>query len=213
MKPILILTQTSIQDILLIEYLKPIYHGHWILPDYTSKNDFKEDLANLNIEYAKITNIYLGDLDQLSLSFQQSILKFLEEPPHNLRIIMTKATEYKLLPTIKSRVDIRELEPPIIAQLLDPQQLDRVKKLFPTPAQTTQQLINGPMNLEDWGNLADIERTDIIFYLWQLEYYLTNVYANTNSPRTASRIQDVLLAKQNILDNLQKKIALCPLLF
>ena len=78
MKPILILTQTSIDENKLIQLLSPKYKGSWITPDYGSKSDFKEDLANLTIDYAAPTNLFLGDLDKLSLNFQQSILKFLE---------------------------------------------------------------------------------------------------------------------------------------
>jgi hypothetical protein len=213
MKPILIITQTSLDESALINYLTTHYEGPWVISDYSSKSDFKEDLSNLSIDYAVPTNIYLGDLDKLSLSFQQSTLKFLEEPPRNLKIFLTKSTQYQLLPTIQSRVELISLTQSQAGLMLNPEQLARVKKYFPAPQEAINQLITSKMEVEQFGTLADIEREDILFYLWQLEVYLNATYLNDNNPRISKRIQDVLLAKQNIMDNLQKKIGLMPLLF
>jgi hypothetical protein len=213
MKPVLILTQTTLDETLLIEYLTNEYPGQWVISDYSSKSDFKEDLANLSLDYAVPTNIYLGDLDKLSLAFQQSTLKFLEEPPKNLKIFLTKSTQYQLLPTIQSRVELISLPQALVGTMLNQEQLARVKKYFPAPQDAITQLINSKMDVEQFGTLTDIEREDILFYLWQLEVYLNATYINDNNSRVSQRIQDVLLAKQNLIDNLQKKIALMPLLF
>lgn len=211
--PTLVLTSTTLSDYKLVEYLKKSYSGKWILSDYNSKADLKEDLADLSIDYPILTNILLGDLDLLSLSFQQALLKFLEEPPKNLHIFLTKKNEYLLLPTIKSRVRIVILDQNEIISLLDDKKLEITKKHFPAVAVTTQKLLDTKLDLEDFGDLLNIERDDLLFYLWQIEYYLNLSYTKTLDPRIAKRLSNILEAKMNLTDNLQKKISLCPLLF
>lgn len=213
MKPILILTQTALDENKLIQYLQSKHQGKWIIPDYSSKSDFKEDLANLSIEYPVRTNLILGDLDTLSLSFQQSILKFLEEPPSNLQIFITKKSEFMLLPTIKSRVSIITLTNQEVISMLDVEYIENLKKLFTPVNDATNKLLKSSMVLEDFGDIANVEREDILFYLWQISFYLTTAYTANPNPIIGKRITDVLLSKQNLMQSLQKKIALQPLLF
>jgi DNA polymerase III, delta subunit len=213
MKPKLYITTTQIDENKFIEYLKTIYKGKWIISDYSSKSDFKEDLANLNVEYPIPTNLLLGNLDQLSLNFQQSLLKFLEEPPHNLQIIASKESIYGLLPTIQSRVDIIFLKQEEVTKLLDENYLEKIKKLFPPVKDNATKLISSKLNLEDFGDLANIERTELIFYLWQIEFYLNFYYSQEPNTTISKRINEILLCKQNLQQNLQKKIALTPLFF
>jgi hypothetical protein len=213
MKPVLLVSQTTLSEEKLINYLQDKFKGRWIVSDYSSKSDFKEDLANLMIEYPTQTNIYLGDLDKLSLNFQQSILKFLEEPPFNLQIFLTKKSEYLLLPTIKSRSKIEYLTNTEISNLLDIDYINKIKGYFTPVMDATNKLIQSKLELEDFGDIANIERDDILFYLWQIEYYLCNSYNNQPNIVVAKRIQDILLSKQNLIENCQKKIALMPLLF
>jgi DNA polymerase III, delta subunit len=213
MKPILLLTQTYLDESKLINYLQSHHQGKWIIPDYSSKSDFKEDLSNLQIEYPIKTNLLLGDLDTLSLSFQQSILKFLEEPPSNLQIFITKKSEYMLLPTIKSRVEIISLTNQEVVSMLNLEYIEGLKKSFTPVNDATNKLLKSSMTLEDFGDIANIEREDIIFYLWQIGYYLTTAYTTDPNPIIGKRITDVLLSKQNLMQSMQKKIALQPLLF
>jgi DNA polymerase III, delta subunit len=213
MKPILILTQTALDESKLINYLQTRHQGKWIIPDYSSKSDFKEDLSNLQIEYPIKTNLLLGDLDTLSLSFQQSILKFLEEPPTNLQIFITKKSEYMLLPTIKSRVEVLTLTNQGVITMLDTDYIEGLKKYFTPVNDATNKLLKSSMVLEDFGDIANVEREDIIFYLWQIGFYLTIAYSADPNPIIGKRITDVLLSKQNLMQSMQKKIALQPLLF
>jgi hypothetical protein len=213
MKPQLLITHTSVSELLLIDHLKDLYPGKWIISDYSSKSDFKDDLANLEIDYPILTNIYLGNLEQFSVNFQQSILKFLEEPPINLRIFISKPNEFRLLTTIKSRVDIVYLDSSTILTLLDPIYIDKLKKLFLPPSLAVKKLVSSNLDLEDFGDISKAEREDIINYLWLIKFNLETLYIENFKPIYAKRIEDVLISIQSLNESCQKKIALAYLLF
>ncbi|MGL4758770.1 MAG: hypothetical protein ACRCXZ_05515 [Patescibacteria group bacterium] len=213
MKPKLYITQTRINETKFLDYLTKNNPGKWLITDYVSKSDFKEDYANLNIEYPTRTNIYLGNLDDLSLNFQQSILKFLEEPPANLQIFISKSNEYKLLGTIKSRTELVNISIEQALNMIDQDYIDKLKGYFLPPSDAVKKLLNSSMELEDFGDLANIERSDLNFYLWQIKLNLTYLYASTFDTKIAKRIIDIQSCQQNLLDNCQKKISLSPLLF
>jgi DNA polymerase III, delta subunit len=213
MKPQLLITHTSVSELLLIDHLKDLYPGKWIVSDYSSKSDFKDDLANLEIDYPILTNIYLGNLEQFSVNFQQSILKFLEEPPTNLRIFISKPNEFRLLTTIKSRVDIVYLNSSTVLTLLDPIYIDKLKKLFLPPSEAVKKLVSSNLDLEDFGDISKAEREDIINYLWLIKFNLETLYTDNFKPIYAKRIEDVLISIQSLNESCQKKIALAYLLF
>jgi hypothetical protein len=213
MKPQLLITHTSVSELLLIDRLKDLYPGKWIISDYSSKSDFKDDLANLEIDYPILTNIYLGNLEQFSVNFQQSILKFLEEPPTNLRIFISKPNEFRLLTTIKSRVDIVYLDSSTVLTLLDPIYIDKLKKLFLPPSEAVKKLVSSNLDLEDFGDISKAEREDIINYLWLVKFNLETLYTENFKPIYAKRIEDVLISIQSLNESCQKKIALAYLLF
>ena len=213
MKPKLYITQTRIDESLLITKFQNEFKGKWIISDYTSKSDFKEDLSNLNIEYPITTYIYIGNIDDFSLNFQQSMLKFLEEPPQNLHIFLTKSDTYKLLTTIESRVDIIRLQDSEVISLLNPEYIEKIKKLFLPPTDAVKKLVQSSMTIEDFGDLPSIERSELLFYLWQIKFNLRTLYTNSFDKAYAKRIIDVTRTMQNLNDNCQKKIALVDLLF
>jgi DNA polymerase III delta prime subunit len=213
MKPQLLITQTSVSEPLLIEHLKNSYEGKWIISDYSSKSDFKDDLANLDIDYPMLTNIYLGNLESFSVNFQQSILKFLEEPPVNLRIFISKPNEFRLLTTIKSRVDINYLDTKTVLSLLDQEYIEKLKKLFLPPSDAVKKLVASNLDLEDFGDIAKAEREDLINYLWLIKFNLESLYSTNFNTTIAKRIEDVLISIQSLNESCQKKIALAYLLF
>ncbi len=213
MKPQLLITLTNVSESLLIDYLKSKYEGRWIISDYSSKADFKDDMANLEINYPTLTNIYLGNLESLSVNFQQSILKFLEEPPANLRIFISKPNEFRLLKTIKSRVDTIYIPIQTVLTLLDKDYIENLKSTFLQPTEAVKKLVSSSLDLEDLGDLAKTEREDLVNYLWLLKFNLETLYTDNLNPIYAKRIQDILISIQSLNESCQKKIALAHLLF
>lgn len=60
--------------------------------------------------------VIIDDADQLTITAQNAFLKLLEEPPRALHIILTSHRPHKILATIRSRVQIVRLLPPLPAQ-------------------------------------------------------------------------------------------------
>lgn len=60
---------------------------------------------------------YIPEADSMSVGAKNSLLKITEEPPKNLRIVMTLESDGSTLPTIKSRAQVLYMEPYKIDEL------------------------------------------------------------------------------------------------
>lgn len=59
----------------------------------------------------------IDDADRLSLAAQNALLKTLEEPPHGAVLILVTASVPALLPTVRSRCQLRVFQPLTVAQV------------------------------------------------------------------------------------------------
>lgn len=77
----------------------------------------------------------LEDADEMTMQAQNALLKFAEEPTQNAYIIMTIQTENNMLPTIKSRGYMFQLEPYSQEQLRQFTDNEKLIEMFNTPGQ------------------------------------------------------------------------------
>jgi len=169
-----------------------------------SKSDFKTDLLGFFQTYLKPTLLFFPPLENLSLPFQEGLLKLLEEPPQNLYIVLFSQTLSQVLPTILSRSSVQKLPKNLIFQALNQAELKKTQKIFLNPVKflteiQQQKVIPVP-------DLAKTERQEINFWLWQVECYLIEILKKSPQSFYQKILQRVILAKQYNLANLQKKL-------
>jgi replication-associated recombination protein RarA len=160
------------------------------------------------VKYNKPTILFLGDLTTYSDSLQEGMLKLLEEPPANLFIVLFAQNLSQIKPTIISRCRIMLLENSIVFANLDPKLLEKVQKL-PAPKTIVEALINNKkVEIE---KVADYEREELDFWMWQVQTNLSMLYAQQPQTQIASAIMRTLQARQLNSQNLQKKFAVAQL--
>jgi DNA polymerase III, delta subunit len=171
----------------------------------SKKEAFKKFISNeVYIQYNKPTLLFLGDLTTYSDVLQEGMLKLLEEPPINLYIVLFAQNLSQIKPTIISRSNVRLLNDKIIFTNLDARLLEKVKKL-PEPKVVVNLLINNKkVEIE---KVADFERDELDFWMWQIQTNLTMIYAIEPETQIAEAITRTLKARQLNSQNLQKKFA------
>lgn len=184
--------------------------GQILLPKLESKTDWALEMAEFYINYPKPSLIFLTDLSDLSLVFQEGMLRFLEEPPKNLQIILFAQNKSQILPTIQSRCHFFSLPKDFIYQNLSAELLLKTKNKLPSPKIVCQNLLaQEPIEIE---KITDLEREEIDFWLWQIESYLSEFFKQNTQKNTsfkiAQAIEKVLQAKKFNSQNLQKKLLL-----
>lgn len=172
----------------------------------SKKEAFRKFILNeVYIQYNKPTLLFLGDLSTYSEVLQEGMLKLLEEPPANLYIVLFAQNLSQIKPTIISRSNIKLLDNQTIFANLDSRLLEKVKKL-PEPKIVVNLLINNKkVEIE---KVADYERDELDFWMWQIQTNLTFAYASQPETQIANAITKVLLARQLNTQNLQKKFAI-----
>lgn len=99
------------EDSIIYKRIQNGSYNDFVLLD-TSKNDVKiDEIRNLEAQFAKTAvervgiKVYIINLvENLSVSATNSLLKFLEEPEDNTYAFLLTNNEFRLLPTIRSRV-------------------------------------------------------------------------------------------------------------
>ena len=201
------LTDTIPNDVKIKEYWDKRRTMNQIrIIDVDSKSDFRKVASGLYQRYSQPTMLFLGDLGKYSEPLQESLLKLLEEPPHNLIVILYSHVRSDILPTIASRCRIVSLPDSIVLHSLDQKMVSQVEKKLPKAREFTQQLLAQTAFI--LPDLSKIEREEIDFWLWQISYNLQFMYAQNSQFSVAELIKKVLVARQLNRQNLQKKFAL-----
>ncbi len=180
--------------------------GTILEPNLDTKQEFTDSLLDFYVQYSQPTLLFLGNLENFSLPMQEGMLKFLEEPPEKLEIILFAQERYYILPTIGSRCQLHRLPKQLVMQLLDQDLLQKTQqKLPPVGLFCKQFLLNGPLVLPD---LKNVERKELDFWLWQVQTYLENFYQQQPHVNYFSKLTKVIQARQLNQQNLQKKFVL-----
>lgn len=177
-----------------------------ILPNWLSKDDFREELSGLYKHYTTPTLLFLGDLGSMSVPAQESLLKLIEETPHNLHPILFSPDIFNILPTIKSRCQIYNLSMEICTKFLDSNLMEICKKKYPDVSLFAINFVNG--RFTDLTVLNKAERNEITFWLWLVLQNLEAIYSEQSSKNVAEKIKEVLESMRLNSNNLQKKFAL-----
>ena len=177
-----------------------------LLASFDAKKDFTQEVFSFYQNYNKPTMLFLGDLSHYSVALQEGMLRFLEEPPANLYLILTAQNKAELLPTISSRSNILKLPQNLIIDLLDPVILEKVQAKFPIVKSFYTDFLKNKVFLD--FDFAKLERDEIDFWLWQLEFYLKEVFKHKKDLRIAKKIQKILESKLLNQQNLQKKFVI-----
>ena len=173
------------------------------ISDVVQFNSFVSD--NLSKVFEKPTLLFLGDLSELSNGVQEASLKLLEEPPHNLIIIIFAQNLSRIKPTIISRSRVQTIPLEIVFQNLKLKVVEKVKKL-PEPKLVVKNLMSN-INVEV-EKVSDYEREEIDMWLWMVETNLGVKYKEQPEPKIAEAITKVLRARQLNNQNLQKKFSI-----
>lgn len=176
-----------------------------LVKNYNEKKDFSKDIMSLYEVYSQPTLLFLGDLNSYSTQLQEGMLRILEEPPHNLFIILFAQNRSQVIPTISSRCQFHLLNYSLIMKYLDQKLLEKTKKNLPDVSDFAKKLVSKkPTPIPD---LKKVEREEIDFWLWQLNLYLQEYYKKSLSKKIAIDIEKVLTARHMNNQNLQKKFA------
>jgi hypothetical protein len=176
--------------------------------NFDQKKDFKANILSFFIHYPNPTLLFLGNLSNYSTALQEGMLKLLEEPPHNLFPVIFSLDTVNILPTISSRS--QKILTPIsyILPNLNPEMLLKTKKIIPTPLEFSQNLIKDyPENIT-LPELKLVEREELNFWLWQVNFYLSKLYQKNPQISLASAINRVLQVQKFNNSNVQKKLSL-----
>jgi len=180
--------------------------GTVLEPNLDTKKEFTDSLLEFYVRYTKPTLLFLGNLDSFSLPMQEGMLKFLEEPPQNLIIILFAQERANILPTISSRCQLHRLPNQLVLGLLDQKLLEQTKNKLPAADSVCKHLVlHKPLSLPD---LKNVEREEIDFWLWQVQVYLENFYKHQPHWTYLHQLAKVIQARQLNQQNLQKKFVL-----
>lgn len=184
-----------------------INKGGVIVKNFIDKKHFRLEILDLYKNYDSKTLIFLGNLNEYSEQLQEGMLRFLEEPPVNTIPVLFIENENLLLPTIQSRVNKVYISNYLLFELLDNNDLEKIRNTFPSPKETVKYLLNSPEKIK-FPDLSKIERYQIDIWLWQLQLYLEKYFIETSNPRVANCIAKVSKALQLNQQNIQKKLTL-----
>lgn len=180
--------------------------------NFDQKKDFKTNVLSFFTNYPNPTLLFLGNLSSYSTALQEGMLKLLEEPPNNLYPIIFSLDTTNILPTINSRSQKVLVSTSYILAHLNPEMLNRTKKIIPTPLEFSQTLINNyPENItlpELKIGSTVVEREELDFWLWQVNFYLSKLYQKNPQISLANAINRVLQVQKFNNSNVQKKMSL-----
>jgi DNA polymerase III delta prime subunit len=187
--------------------------GRILQPRLDSKNDIRGIISEFQTVYPEPTLLFLGSLDSYSTALQEGLLKLLEEPPHNLNIVMFARAASTLLPTIQSRSRLLFLKSDVIMHLLDATKSEKVAKKLPKAGEFTKELLTNSIDQSYFQStdIAKLEREEIDLWLWQVAINLNHVYQKSSKKSVAMRIESVLKAQNLNQNNVQKKFVLFSL--
>jgi len=96
------------------EYVKETYSGYRICPFESEKDEFLLEDAKKVVKEAYIAEMQPKILVLIAKGYrveaQNSLLKILEEPPRNIIFILIAPTKTVFLPTIRSRMNLKEFK-------------------------------------------------------------------------------------------------------
>lgn len=176
------------------------------LENFVEKQDFTQSLMEYYTDYTNPFLLFLGDLDAYSAQLQEGMLRFLEEPPKNLQIILFSQNKNSLLPTVDSRSQKTIVPVELVYRFLDSKLLEKVKAKLPPASDSAKNLIQGQkLNFEE---ISKLEREEIDFWLWQVQKYLEEFFKQQANPLIAKKLDAVSNAQLLQKGNVQKRFVL-----
>jgi hypothetical protein len=182
-----------------------------ILMDFTSKSDYRDIILSLYKTYELPTIVFLGNLNDYSVQLQEGMLRLLEEPPHNLYIVLFAHNHREILPTISSRSQIHLLPNNLVIQILDKDLSEKVKKKLPPPGESAQNLMSGTFDFNTVKDFSKLEREEIDFWLWQVGAYLTEYYKQKPQAGIGVGLKKILESQKLNNENSLKKFVFAHL--
>ncbi len=169
---------------------KLLAQGLVLQPDLNVKKDFTESVLGFYTNYSQPTLLFLGDLSSFSLTMQEGMLKLLEEPPKNLQIILFAQNRSNILPTITSRCRFHNLKSDLVIKILDQNLLTQTQKKLPPVLDFCRSFLSGKkISIPD---LKTVEREELDFWLWQVQFYLESFYKQQPNPKYFSKLAKIL---------------------
>lgn len=184
-------------------------NGQILIANFDDKKDCREQILTFYQNYSKPTLLFLGNLENYSIPLQEGFLKFLEEPPNNLFIILLASNSSAILPTILSRTHKILLTNSTVFSLLDKEILEKIGKNLPGIREIVKEILLGKMPLID---LKKVERNEFDMWLWQIEKCLEEVFRQKHTQKSAKYLTKILEIRKLNSQNLQKKLAWAGLL-
>jgi DNA polymerase III delta prime subunit len=145
-------------------------------------------LTSLSLTSASSRLVWIENAQYLTLPAQNALLKVLEEPPHNTSFVLTVTTTNALLPTIRSRCQLKQIGSPEIG---DETVLTTLKQV----------LQNDPGNRLVMARDLGKDKETILLWLTQVLLALHQKIKSQNNPRQLSLL--VKLAKLSQITHTQ----------
>ena len=202
-------TQNNLENKINANWHKLQANGQILSTSFDDKKDCREQVLTFYQNYAKPTLLFLGNLENYSIPLQEGLLKFLEEPPNNLFIVLFANNSSQILPTILSRTHQILLTNSTVFGLLDAEILDKIDKNLPKVRETVTEILMNKLPLID---LKKVERNEFDMWLWQIEKCLEEVFRQKNNPNSAQYLTKILEIRKLNSQNIQKKLAWANLL-
>jgi hypothetical protein len=179
-----------------------------LVPEVSTKEEYKKLFADIYTSYPQPTYCYLGDVTEIDEAAQEGMLKVLEEPPHNLTFVLSAREISLVKPTILSRSTVVTIPVEKVPSLLDQELLSESKKLLPECKLVVTELLKHStesIREIEWKN---IERVILDFWLWQLGYYTEMILVQTenHTQELLHIVKNIILAKKLNQENVQKKL-------
>jgi DNA polymerase III delta prime subunit len=170
-----------------------------------SKQDLSQNLIPLFVKYDQPTFLILGSLSQISLGMQQGLLRFVEEPPKNLNLILTARTKSQALNTLISRCELKTLTNAVALKYIDKTKNEELTQFLPKPKDLIQGLLkNQKVSSPDFKSVS---RVALETWLWQLEFITSElIFKNSSNDQLNHIFENILQAKKlnqaNVLNRL-----------
>jgi DNA polymerase III, delta subunit len=182
-----------------------------ILMDFSSKSDYRDTIISLYKSYTTPTIVFLGNLNQYSTQLQEGMLRILEEPPHNLFVVLFAHNHREILPTISSRSQLYLIPNSQVIKMLDTTLSEKVKKKLPAPGDSAQKLMAARFDYNEVKDFSKLEREEIDFWLWQVGAYMTEYYKQRPQESIGLGLKKILEAQKLNNENSLKKFVFAHL--
>ena len=166
-----------------------------IILETQSKEDLTLFLTPLFIRYSQPTFLIIGSLSKISSQMQQGLLRFAEEPPHNLNLILTARSKSQVLTTLVSRCELKILPTQTALKYTDKIKNAELTASLPETKSFVQNLLQyTSVRSPEFKNIS---REGFEIWLWQLEYFVSEVMLkNGLSPRLSHIFENIVEAKK-----------------